>query len=65
MAARWTAVGTHLGRWGSIEPTGKAVTFSGVNIYRLRAGKVVEISNHRDDLGLLQQVGALEYGQRT
>jgi predicted SnoaL-like aldol condensation-catalyzing enzyme len=55
---RWTASGTHLGRWGGIEPTGRQVTFSAVNIFRLEKGKVAEVWNHRDDLGLMQQVGA-------
>ena len=58
VAARWTASGTHRGRWGAVEPTGKHVEFSGVNIFRVEGGKVVEIWNHRDDLGLLQQTGA-------
>jgi hypothetical protein len=35
------------------------VTFSGVNIFRFGDdGKVVEIWNHRDDLGLREQLGA-------
>ncbi|MGH9276442.1 MAG: ester cyclase [Acidimicrobiales bacterium] len=58
VVARWTASGTHRGRWGTVEPTGKHVEFSGVNIFRVEGGKVVEIWNHRDDLGLLQQTGA-------
>jgi steroid delta-isomerase-like uncharacterized protein len=58
VAARWTASGTHKGQWGAVEPTGKHVEFSGVNIFRVEDGKVVEIWNHRDDLGLLQQTGA-------
>ncbi|HEY8868497.1 MAG TPA: ester cyclase [Candidatus Limnocylindrales bacterium] len=58
VAARWTATGAHTGPWGSVEPTGKSVTFSGVNIFRFRDGKVAEIWNHRDDLGLMTQVGA-------
>jgi predicted ester cyclase len=37
------------------------VTFSGVNIFRIRDGKVAEIWNHRDDLGLAQQLGAPIY----
>jgi steroid delta-isomerase-like uncharacterized protein len=61
VAARWTASGTQLGKWGVVEPTGKKATFSGVNIFRLQKGKVVEIWNHRDDLGLMQQVGAPVY----
>ena len=58
VAARWTATGTHTGPWGSLEPTGKQATFSGVNIFRFANGKVVELWNHRDDLGLMTQVGA-------
>ena len=59
VAARWTATGTHTGAWGDSEPTGKAATFSGVNIYRFGPdGKVAEIWNHRDDLGLMEQLGA-------
>ena len=58
VAARWTATGTHIGPWGLLEPTGKQATFSGVNIFRFDDGKVVEIWNHRDDLGLMTQVGA-------
>jgi steroid delta-isomerase-like uncharacterized protein len=58
VAARWTASGTHAGRWGTVSPTGKRVAFAGVNIFRIADGRVVEIWNHRDDLGLLQQTGA-------
>jgi predicted ester cyclase len=61
VVGRWTASGTHLGRSGALEPTGRAVTFSGVNIFRFEGGKVVEIWNHRDDLGLMEQVGAPIY----
>jgi predicted ester cyclase len=55
---RWTASGTMMGSWGTVEATGKRVTFSGVNIFRLKGSKVVEIWNHRDDLGISQQLGA-------
>jgi steroid delta-isomerase-like uncharacterized protein len=62
VAARWTATGTHTGAWGDTAPTGKAATFSGVNIYRFGPdGKVAEIWNHRDDLGLMEQLGAPVY----
>jgi steroid delta-isomerase-like uncharacterized protein len=59
VAARWTASGTHTGDWGDLAPTGKRAEFSGVNIFRFNdAGRVAEIWNHRDDLGLMQQLGA-------
>jgi steroid delta-isomerase-like uncharacterized protein len=57
VAARWTATGTHTGPWGSLDPTGERASFSGVNIFRFDEGKVVEIWNHRDDLGLMTQLG--------
>ncbi len=57
VAARWTMEGTNLGPWGGNQPTGKRARFSGVNFFRIKNGKVVEIWNHRDDLGLMQQVG--------
>ena len=36
----------------------KKASFSGVNLFRFENGKVAEIWNHRDDLGLMQQLGA-------
>jgi steroid delta-isomerase-like uncharacterized protein len=61
VAARWTATGTHSGRWGTVEPTGRRATLSGVNIFRFEQGKVAELWNHRDDLGLMEQLGAAVY----
>jgi steroid delta-isomerase-like uncharacterized protein len=58
VAARWTASGTHTGAWAGQEPTGRGMKFSGVNLFRFRGGKVAEIWNHRDDLGLMEQLGA-------
>jgi steroid delta-isomerase-like uncharacterized protein len=59
VAARWTMSGTHGGRWGSVETTGRPAEISGVNIFRFgEGGKVIEIWNHRDDLGLAEQLGA-------
>lgn len=61
VVARWTVEGTHTGQWGNVPPTGKHAKFSGVNIFRIANGKVVELWNHRDDLGLMQQLGAPIY----
>ena len=57
VAGRWTATGTNTGVWNGMEPTGRSVTFSGINVFRFADGKVVELWNHRDDLGLMQQLG--------
>jgi predicted ester cyclase len=61
VVARWVMRGTHQGAWGDISPTGKRMSFAGVNIFRITEGKVVEIWNHRDDLGLMEQLGAPVY----
>jgi steroid delta-isomerase-like uncharacterized protein len=61
VVSRWTTEGAHTGAWGDVPPTGKRARFSGVNIFRLEHGKVVELWNHRDDLGVMQQLGAPVY----
>lgn len=62
VAGRWTATGTHTGPWGGREPTGRRATLSAVNIFRFDDGKVVELWNHRDDLGFAEQLGAQVHG---
>ena len=61
VVGRWTATGTHLGPWAGVSATGRPMRFSGVNIFRFADGKVVELWNHRDDLGLMEQLGAPVY----
>jgi len=63
VAGRWTATMTFTGPWGDVEPTGRAATYIGVNIFRFGPdGKVAEIWNHRDDLGFMEQLGAAVHG---
>ena len=61
VVGRWTAAGTHTGRWGGVEPTGKHAELTGVNVFRFEGDKVKELWNYRDDLGLLEQLGARVY----
>jgi len=61
VVARWMMQGTNTGQWGKQPPTGKFVKIAGVNIFRFADGKVVEIWNHRDDLGMMQQLDAPIY----
>ena len=58
---RWTATGTHLGQCAGVGATGRSMRFSGINVFRFSDGKVVEVWNHRDDLDLMQQLGAPVY----
>jgi steroid delta-isomerase-like uncharacterized protein len=55
----WTFRATHQGELMGIPPTGKAISFSGVNIFRTMNGKVVEDWVYRDTVGMLRQLGAM------
>ena len=55
VAARWTIKGRPKGLINLISTDQFEV--SGANIFRFADGKVVEIWNHRDDLGVQQQLG--------
>jgi steroid delta-isomerase-like uncharacterized protein len=56
---RWTATGTQTGEFQGIAPTGKQVTWTGVNIYRFECGKIVEVWSELDGIGRLQQLGVM------
>jgi steroid delta-isomerase-like uncharacterized protein len=57
VVVRWTAEGTHRGELLGIPPTGKRLRFSGISIYHLADGKVVEVWEQFDRLSLMQQLG--------
>lgn len=55
---RWSATGTHTGQLPAIEiPTGKKIAISGITIYRLTKGKIVEAWEQLDLLGMWRQLG--------
>jgi predicted ester cyclase len=56
---RYAFHGTHQGQWRGLPPTGKPVTFTGIFIYRILDGKVVEGWENADALGLVQQLGLI------
>jgi steroid delta-isomerase-like uncharacterized protein len=56
---RWTARGTHEGDFNGLPPTGVTATSSGITIFRVEDGRIVEEWAESDMLGLLQQVGAI------
>jgi steroid delta-isomerase-like uncharacterized protein len=59
VVARFTARGTQTGVFQGIPATGSTATVSGIAIYRLAEGKVVEQWLEYDQLGLLQQLGVI------
>jgi steroid delta-isomerase-like uncharacterized protein len=58
VVARWTSMGTHAGSFQGIPASGRYVSTSGITIFRLENGKIVEEWSETDMMGLLQQVGA-------
>ena len=58
VAVRFSFRATHKGTFLGIAPTRKRVTITGMNFYRIRGGKIVELWREVDVLGLLQQLGA-------
>jgi steroid delta-isomerase-like uncharacterized protein len=59
VVTRWTATGTNEGELMGIPATGKQATTAGININRISNGKLVEGWGLFDQLGLLQQLGAV------
>ena len=55
----WTFRATHKGELMGIPATGKQISFGGINIFRLKDGKVLEDWVYRDTTGLMRQLGVL------
>jgi predicted ester cyclase len=64
VVASWKVRSTHQGEYVGAPPTGKAVEFTGISVYRIEAGKISESWTDEDELGLMRQIGAVaESGQ--
>ncbi len=57
VVTRWTSTGTHKGELMSIPPTGVQSTQTGISIFRIAGGKILEEWSSWDDLGMWQQLG--------
>ena len=56
---RFTFRGTHQGEFMGVAPTGKQVTMAGIDIFRIADGKIAELWNQEDVLGMMRQIGAI------
>ena len=56
VVVRWSGTGTNDGPWLGMEPTGKSANFTGINIYRLACGKIVESWSEMDALSILRDL---------
>ena len=57
VAARFTAHGIHKGSFMGLPPTGKPITMTGIEIFRIKDGKIIELWGEANLLGLMQQLG--------
>jgi steroid delta-isomerase-like uncharacterized protein len=63
---RFTMRTTHQGEFEGLQPTGKPITITGISIVRFADGKMVEEWQQMDNLGMMQQLGAIPTrGQTT
>jgi steroid delta-isomerase-like uncharacterized protein len=57
VVARWSYIATNTGPFLGRPATGKQVTDTGINIFRIENGKIADMWLVQDSLGLLQQLG--------
>jgi predicted ester cyclase len=55
--ARLTCTGTHEGEYYGIPATGNKIEFGVIDIYHIKEGKIVEIREEVDTLGLMRKLG--------
>jgi len=58
VVVRWALSGRHIGSFQGIAATGREVSTTGITIFRLEHGKIVEEWSETDTFGLLQQLGS-------
>lgn len=59
VVAYWTNTGTHAGEFMGIPATGRTVTVSGIDVHRLRDGRLAEHWHVVEELQMLQQLGVI------
>ena len=59
VATRYVMRGTHQGEFANIPPTGRQFTVTGIEMHRFADGKLIELWNVVDLLGMLQQLGVI------
>ncbi len=65
LAARLRNTGTHNGFFSGIKPTGEKVIITVQPIYRFEGGKIVEGWIEYDALGLMLQIGGVNYSDQS
>ena len=61
VVTRYVTTGTQEGELAGIPPTGRRVEVAGMGIDYFREGKICELWEYHDVMGLMQQLGVLPY----
>lgn len=59
VAVRFTIRGTHQGEGMGLQPTGKRVSYTGIDIFRVVDGRIVKRWGEVDTYGMLRQLGVI------
>ena len=65
VAIRWTSDGTHQGDYFGVPPTGRRIHVEGLDMFHIRDGKIAEMWIAFDNMGILQQMGAVPQPQQA
>ena len=58
VAMRWTSYGTHQGAFHGVAPTGKRATLSGMDVFQIADGKIVNHWSYANVAGFLAQLNS-------
>ena len=56
---RWGGTGLHTGNVFGVPASGKPIKITGLDLFRMAGGKIVEMWQEADYLGMMQQMGAI------
>lgn len=63
VAIRWTSTQTHGGEYFGVPASGKQIQIEGIDLFHVRNGKIAEMWIEFDNMGVLQQMGAVSQPQ--
>ncbi|MDX1687758.1 MAG: ester cyclase [Candidatus Promineifilaceae bacterium] len=59
VATRWKLYGTHEGPFQGVPASGEQIEMTGITIFRIANGKLIEGWTNEDVFGMMQQIGAI------
>jgi predicted ester cyclase len=62
VALHWSTTGRHVAPYGEVPATNKEITMAGIDLLRLKDGKIVECWSMWDGLSVFDQMGVLQIG---